>query len=180
MVQNNQHQFVISNDWAATGRWPGIKALHLFLRLHIIKWNNWGNQFWKKKKSCTCFAHSRIWKAEPTSWTTTSWSLRGLDSGRNKKRSWSSWGKQTPWMFSHVSRAAHAHLSLEIGRRTRSLMGFPAPPTGEQGGKIWEESHVILPSPDLQTLQSATDYEHLLQWWDFKYLGSLREIHFFK
>lgn len=86
-------------------------------------------------------------------------------------------------MFSHISSAAHTHLSLEIGRRTRSLMRFPAPSAGEQGGKIQEESGVILPSCNLPTLYSAVDIsysEHLLQWWDLKNLGSLREDTFLK
>lgn len=62
-------------------------------------------------------------------------------------------------------------------------MRFPASPAGEQGGKIQEESAIILPSRNLPTLYSAVDMnycEHLLQWWDLKNLGSLREDTFLK
>lgn len=114
-MQNNQHQFVISNDWAATGRWPGMSALHLVLRFHIIKWIigviNLGGGGGKLHLFCSQQSlESRTYQLKAT----TSWLVRGLDSWRNKERSWSSWGKQTPWMFSHISRAAQSFVTGDL------------------------------------------------------------------
>jgi len=46
--------------------------------------------------------------------TTASWLVRGLDSGRNKESSWSSWGKQTPWVFSRISRVAQSFVTGDL------------------------------------------------------------------